>query len=187
MIKLFTKMTVALTFILLALSFTGSRKKTVEFHYPKRDNTTITMLSDNYKKFNEEWKGGDYYYMSFGKDSIICSVLYYLLNENEQKNLVQPFGDAVGPLIPMTYFLTNSNMKNFEKNKTSWGGEKDDFMFRQADIINYQGYSVRQKNMYAYCIFGKDLFVNIHLSKTNYTTKDSTIMRQMLASFAKKK
>lgn len=187
MIKFFTKIAFALTFTLLTLSFVGSRKKTVEFHYPKRDNTTISMLSDNYEKFSEEWKGGDYYYMGFGKDSIICSVLYYLLDENEQKNLTQPFGDAVGTLIPLTYFLTNSNMRNFEKNKTTWGSEKDDFMFRQADITDFQGYAVRQKNMYAYCMFGKDLFVNIHLSKTNYTAKDSMAMRQMLASFIKKK
>jgi hypothetical protein len=63
---------------------------------------------------------------------------------------------------------------------------KDDFMFRQNDVFEYQGINMRQKHMYAYGMLDKDLFVNVHLSKLNYNKSDSVQMREMMGSLAKK-
>jgi hypothetical protein len=161
--------------------------KWVEFKYPKRNNTIITLNTDNFNSFSKEWRGSDYYYYGISTDSIICSVLYYKLNKEEQKLMVDPFGGMASPGIPFIYFSDNSNLKKYETNNNNWGKMTDDFMFRQNDIEEFEGIKIKQKHMYVYTMFDKDLFVNIHLSKTNYTAKDSTTMRYILSALTIKK
>ena len=178
-----TTLLTLLTFILLSFS---SDNEAVEFSYPKSETAKFTMSTDIFKKFKREWRGEDYYYMcDNSKSDIICSVLFYKLNKSEQKLMVEPFGGMTSASIPFVYFSDNSNLKKYEKNNSSWGEMTDDFMFRQNDILEIQGMPIKQKNMYAYAMFGKDLFVNIHLSKVNYTPSDSTLMRQILAGLKK--
>ena len=167
-------------------SFSGD-KQLIEFKYPKNKDAKFTISTDAFKKFKEEWRGEDYYYLSeSGESDIICSVLFYKLNKDEQKLMVDPFGEPNSG-IPFIYFTNSSNLKKYEKNDKSWGTMTDDFMFRQNDILDFEGIKIKQKHMYAYGMFGKNLFVNIHLSKTNYTADDSTKMRQVLDGIQKKK
>lgn len=182
-LKKFMLTIVATTFL---LSFKMIESKLFEFNYPKRDNTTIVLKANNFDKFKKEWRGEDYYYFGMSQDSIICSVLYYKLNKDEQKVMVEPFGEA-SPLIPFVYFLENSQLAKYETNRATWGEGEDDFMFRQADIKDFNGIKLKQKHMYAYGMFDKDIFINVHLSKTNYTAFDSIAMREILTSLIKKK
>ena len=169
----------------ILFSFSGDNGIT-EFSYPNVKNTTMTLSTGLFKKFKQEWRGQDYYYSCEDSESgIICSVLYYKLNKEEQDVMVRPFKGITTPMIPLLFFADNSNLKDFESNNDTWGEIKDDFMFRQNDILEMRGMKIRQKNMYAYGMFGDDLFVNIHLSKVNYTTADSTAMRQILSSLKK--
>jgi len=174
---------IVLTAILM--SFTGD-KNVIEFAYPKSNDAKFTMTTDKFKNFTKEWRGEDYYYMcENGNSNIICSVLFYKLNKDEQKLMVEPMGGMITPGIPLIYFSEKSNLKKYERNNNSWGEMTDDFMFRQNDILEFEGVKMKQKHMYAYCMFGKDLFVNVHLSKTNYTADDSTAMRQILDGLKK--
>jgi hypothetical protein len=167
------------------MSLTGD-KNTIEFKYPKRSDVKFKMTTNIFKKFKEEWRGEDYYYMcENGENKIICSVLFYKLNKDEQKLMVDPFEGMTNAGLPFIFFSDNSNLKKYEKNNVSWGEMTDDFMYRQNDILEFEGMSLKQKHMYAYTMFGKDIFVNIHLSKTNYTPKDSIAMRQILNDLKK--
>lgn len=181
-----------LTIVMFFLSFTVADTKLYEFEYPKRDNTAITLSADNFKKFTKEWRGSDYYYYSESKDGMICSVLYYKLNDEEKLYLVDALKMAIGgpdtsPAYPFAYFSNYSNLKKYEVNVENWGQATDDFMFRQNDILEFQGLKTKQKHMYAYFMADKDLFVNIHLSKIDFTISDSTAMREILNSLTKKK
>jgi hypothetical protein len=181
------KMTTLIALAIILFSFSGDEEK-IEFSYPKNKAAKFTMTTDKFKKFNKEWRGQDYYYMSENTDNnIVCSVLFYKLNKDEQKLMVEPFGDMITPGIPLIYFSDNSNLKKYEVNKQAWGEMTDDFMFRQNDIVEFEGIKTRQKHMYGYCMFGKDLFVNVHLSKVDYTAEDSTAMRQILDGLKKVK
>jgi hypothetical protein len=115
----------------------------------------------------------------------ICSVLFYKLNSDEQKAMVEPLGGMTSAGIPFLYFSESSNLKKYERNNVGWGEMEDDFMFRQNDILELQGIKINQKHMYAYAMFGKDLFVNIHLSKINCTPGDSTAMRKIMHTLKK--
>ena len=181
-----TKIVLCLAIIGLT-SFTSDNQKVTEFEYPNRKGTTVLINLPNFDNLTKEWRGEDYYFMGKSSDSIICSVLYYKLNKEEVKTMVKPFGGQNFAGIPFTYFSESSNLKKFEKNQTAWGNMEDDFMFRQCDILEIAGQKIRQKNMYAYGMLDKDLFVNIHLSKINYTANDSTVMREILNSITKKK
>lgn len=177
-------MTVSTVFL---LSFNGGINE-IEFKYPKTKDAKFTMTTDKFKEFKEEWRGQDYYYMCENRDkNIICSVLFYKLNKDEQKLMVEPFGGMITPGIPFIYFSDNSNLKKYETNSNGWGQMTDDFMFRQNDILEFEEIITKQKHMYAYCMFGKDLFVNVHLSKVDYTAEDSTAMRQILKGLKKVK
>lgn len=168
------------------ISFTFGIKENFDFSYPKRKGTTISLIGQNFSDFNKEWRGSDYFYLGMNKDSIICSILFYKLNKNEQKLMVEPFGITTAG-IPFIYFSKNSNLKKYEKNNFSWGEMTDDFMFRQNDVLDLEGMKLKQKHMYAYAMFDKDIFVNVHLSKNNYTLSDSLAMREMLNSLKKQK
>lgn len=183
--NLLKKITLAIIILTGLLSFKLIDNKVIEFNFPERKNTGITLTGNNFGEFSKEWKGTDYYYLGSSKDSIICSVYYFKLNKDEIKYMVEPFGVPMAG-IPMVYFTDNAPLKAYEVNKSVWGEMTDDFMFRQYDILEYQGIKVKQKNMYAYGMFDNDLFVSVHLSKENFTAKDSTAMRQILSSIKKK-
>ena len=186
--------TISLVLILTAglISFKATETTLFEFSYPKRGNTTISLSATDFKKFKKEWRGQDYYYYGESKNGIICSVLYYKLNDDEIPSLVNTpkkviGGPDISPAYPFAYFSNFSNLKKYEKNNIEWGQPTDDFMFRQNDITEFEGAKVNQKHMYGYSMVDKDLFVNIHLSKTEYTKSDSTTMRQILNSLTRKK
>ena len=172
-------------------SFKLTDKKIFEFKYPKSDGTNITLSADHFTKFAEEWRGSDYYYFAEG-DGFVCSVLYYKLNDQEKISLVEAVKTTVGggpdtsPAYPYAYFKSYTNLKPLESNDVSWGKATDDFMFRQNDIV-VTGTKFSQKHMYGYCMFDKDLFVNIHLSKAICSSSDSTEMLSMLKSLSKRK
>jgi hypothetical protein len=172
------------------LSFILADKKAFEFAYPKRKGTDITLSADHFKKFTKEWRGTDYYYYGEG-DGFICSVLYYKLNGDEKLELIDAPKAAIGgpdksPAYPYAYFKNYSNLKSMEKHDSTWGAPTDDFMFRQNDVV-IEGTQFSQKHMYGYAMADKDLFVNIHLSKTGCSPSDSTEMMDMLKSLTIKK
>jgi hypothetical protein len=172
------------------VSFNVSDKKPFEFKYPKSKGTEINFSSNHFKKFSKEWRGSDYYYMAEA-DGFVCSVLYYKLTDEEKTSLVDEPKIAIGgldnsPAYPYSYFKNYSNLKSMERNDFSWGKASDDFMFRQNDIF-IGGSNFSQKHMYGYCMYDKDLFVNVHLSKISCSSADSTEMVEMLKSLAKKK
>src|SRR6185295_3324527 len=174
------------------ISFKISETTLFEFSYPKRDNTTISLSATDFKKFKKEWRGQDYYYYGESKNGIICSILYYKLNDEEVRSLIDAPKKAIGgpdisPAYPFAYFSNYSNLKKYEKNNIDWGQPTDDFMFRQNNITEFEGAKINQKHLYGYSMVDKDLFVNIHLSKTEYTKSDSTTMRQILNSLTRKK
>ena len=181
----------------LALLFMASRpvEKAIEFKYPKRKNATIYMDTDNFKKFKKEWRGEDYYYLSQNsKNDMVCSVLFYKLDEEEKLMYVDIARVALGtdapensPVYPLIYFTTYSKLAKLESNKSKWGDPSEDFMFSHSDIEEFQGVKVNQKHMYAYAMYDKDLFVSIHLSKVNCTPGDSILMRGILEGISKKK
>ena len=173
------------------LSFKFMKAENTEFSYPDRDNTTITLKNEEFKPFKKEWQGTDYYYSGETKNGIICSVLFYKLTEDEQESLVNAprkilEGPEISPAYPYAFFSNYSNLKKYEKNNTTWGKPTDDFMFRQNDVPEYNGMKIKQKHMYGYAMLYKDLFVNVHLSKTSCTPEDSTTMRDLLNSLSRK-
>lgn len=166
--------------------------QTTYFNYPGVGGTGIRMQSDKFGEMSKEWRGTDYYYSGVGKDGMICSVLYYKLNDDEVKNLIElpaqlVSGPASSPAYPQVYFATYSNTKKYETNEDRWGNPTADFMYRQMDIKEFEGQVANQKNMFAYAMFGKDIFVNIHLSKANCTAADSIEMRRIVESVTKTK
>jgi hypothetical protein len=180
-----------LLFALLGLfSFKLADIKVFDFSYPKRKGTEISFSANHFKKFTKEWRGSDYYYYGDG-DGFICSVLYYKLSDDEKLELIDAPRTAIGgpeksPTYPYSYFKNYSNLKSMEKNDASWGLPTDDFMFRQNDVV-IEGTKFSQKHMYGYAMVDKDLFVNIHLSKTLCSAADSTEMRDILKSLTLKK
>jgi hypothetical protein len=177
---------------LISMSF-SSNLKDIEFNYPKDKSATIVIKTNKFKKFKEEWRGEDYYYLSEnGNDGLICSVKFYKLNNEEKEMLYEEpkriqNTPEVSPIYLFTYFTRTKKhgkevSEKLQNNK--WGEPTDDFMFTQANV---EIAGMTQKSMYAYSMFGKDLFVYIHLSKLMYTKDDSTAMRQILSSLQKKK
>ena len=177
--------------ILFLLSFAAD-KNIIEFRYPKNKEAVVVMSTDRFGKFEKEWRGTDYYYSTNNSEGVICSVLFYKLNEDEVQRFVDFPRQLLGspqtsPAYPQSYFSQYSPTKKYEVNEQKWGDPSTDFMFRQTDIPEFEGKKVNQKNMFGYAMFGKDLFVNIHLSKINCTATDSMAMRQILESLKKKK
>ena len=184
---------------LTLLSFNSSEKKTIEFKYPKQKEVTISLLTDHFKKFKEEWRGSDYYFYS-ENSGFICSVLFYKLDEEEKLSLVEvprivinekakEAGKEIpenSPVFAYTYFKNGSNLKKMEKNDESWGDLTDDFMFRKNEI-NLEGTKIIQNHMYGYAMFGTDLFVIVHLSKMNCTESDLNEMVGIMNSLRKVK
>ena len=176
--------------VLAFLSFNLTDIKEFDFSYPKRKGTDVTFSADHFKKITKEWRGADYYYYGEG-DGFICSVLYYKLNDDERIELIDAPKAAIGgldksPAYPYSYFKNFSKLKSMERNDSSWGNATDDFMFRQNDVV-LDGTQFSQKHMYGYAMVDKDLFLNVHLSKTGCSTSDSTEMINILKSLTIKK
>lgn len=179
------------------MSFNSFEKKSFEFIYPKQNNVKISLSSDHFKKFEKEWRGSDYYYYA-EKDGLICSVLFYKLNEEEKLALVEVPKIQISekmkengkefpqdsPVFPYVYFKNNSNLKKMEENDVSWGEMTDDFMFRKNEI-NLQGSKIIQNHMYGYAMFNNDLFVIVHLSKMNCNENELKEMEEILNSLKK--
>lgn len=186
-LKLFLLCAVAQVF-----SASTNDKETISFHYPKNKDTKITLTTDRFNNFKEEWRGEDYYFIDTqGEGGLICSVLFYKLNKKESKDLSKiqkqsgvPQGS---PIFPLAHFSSNSNTKPYESNEANWGDAESDFMFRQVDIKEYAGQQINQKHMYAYTMLGNDIYVKVHLSKVLFTTQDSTVMRQILDGIRKER
>ena len=101
------------------MSFSGS-KGVKTFGYPLSPTAKFTMTTDLFPKFKEEWRDMDYYYYcEKGSNGMICSVLFYRLNADEQKTMIEPFGDKAGAGIPYVYFSDNSQLKKYEKNNST--------------------------------------------------------------------
>jgi hypothetical protein len=171
-------------------SFSGDKK--LSFSYPNKKDAQITLTTDKFKKFSEEWRGEDYYYIdNKGKGGFICSVLFYKLNKQEVEDLEQiqkKSGVAKGnPIFPLEHFTSSSQTKKYESNQSTWSDATGDFMFSQTDIKEFSGTQINQKNMCAYTMFGEDLFVKVHLSKVLCTQEDSIAMRQILDGIKKVK
>jgi hypothetical protein len=180
------KKLLSFSLLLLLLSFKSDTNAVIEFRYPKNKEAKFTMDTKQFKSFTKEWRGEDYYFMSEGVDKgFMCSVLFYKLNSQEQKKMVEPFGGMTSAGIPFLYFSETSNLKKYESNNVNWGKADDDFMFRHNDILEVEGVKIKQKHMYAYAMFGKDLFVNVHLSKVNCSPEDSLVMRKILDGLKK--
>ncbi len=184
------KKIIILSIAFALLSFKIAEKRPFDFNYPKSKEAGIALSAGHFKKFTKEWRGTDYYYYAEA-DGFICSVLYYKLNDEEKLTLVDAPKAAIGgpdtsPAYPYAYFKNFSNLKTMERNDSSWGKATDDFMFRQNDIV-LEGTRFSQKHMYGYGMFGKDLFVNVHLSKTLCSSADSVEMVEILNSLVKKK
>ena len=173
--------------LIISFSFTTNKDSILEFVYPKGKKQKVIIDAEITGKLNKEWRGQDYYYSGIINDSINFSLLYYKLNKSEKKLMVDPFGGMISPGIPMIFFTQNSKLKPLEKNSKSWGEMTDDFMFRDVDLPEFNGLKINQKHMYAYGMMRKDLFVNVHLSKTNCSSKDSIVMTKILTSLMKKK
>lgn len=177
---------------LVFMAFTVKPNK-IFFKYPKSEETTFSITTEHFKKFKKEWRGSDYYYSSVkGKDGIMCSVLYYKLNEEEKLMYVDVPKAMLGikdldnsPAFPQTYFTKYSNLADLETNKIKWGKPDEDFMFSQSDIKEYNGIKINQKHMYGYAMFRKNLFVSVHLSKVHCKSKDSVTMMNILNSLKK--
>ncbi len=86
--NLLKKIALSLSIASGLVSFKLLDTKLFEFSYPKRANTTISLSAENFQDFSKEWRGADYYYFGMNKDGIICSVLYYKLNDEEKITLV---------------------------------------------------------------------------------------------------
>ncbi|MDQ2180234.1 hypothetical protein [Marinifilum sp. D714] len=174
---------------ILTLSFKSDKNKVV-FKYPKLKGVDIVMNTSVFRKFKKEWRGKDYYYLcEKGQNDIVCSVLFYKLNEKEKMMYVDLTRAMIGkecpevsPVFPLEYFSNYSNLKKYETNHSKWGNLKGDFMFRHADIKEFNGAKINQKHMYAYTMVDNDLFVNIHLSKIFCTKNDSIFMAEILNS-----
>ncbi|WP_430813857.1 hypothetical protein [Carboxylicivirga sp. RSCT41] len=167
-----------------------SDKNEVVFKYPKLKDKEIVMKTSAFEKFRKEWRGKDYYYLcDKGHNGMVCSVLFYKLNEEEKMMYVDLARAMIGkecpeisPAFPLAYFTNYSNLKKYETNISKWGNKGDDFMFSHADIKDFNGTQINQKHMYAYAMMSNDLFVHIHLSKTFCTKNDSIVMAKTLNS-----
>lgn len=170
-----------------------SEVKDLEFNYPKNKDAVFYMKTDKFQNFQKEWQGSDYYYLSEnGENGLVCSVIFYKLNKEEEQMLVDMprlmlNGPESSPVYPQNYFTTFSNLKKIESNQSKWGNISDDFMFSHSDIKEMNGKKLNQKHMYGFAMFGKDLFVNVHLSKVDCSPNDSIAMRQILDGLVKKK
>lgn len=170
---------------LLLLSF-GSGEQRIKFKYPKMKEAAFSIPAPK-AKFKKEWRGSDYYYFCENlKQNIVCSVLFYKLNQEEVKKYIEPIGGLGNAMIALAYFTVNSPTRSMEKNSSIWGKKDDAFMFRQMDLSPPEDQSIKQKNMFAYGMFGNDLFVSVHLSKVSCTGEDSLTMRNMLTGIKKK-
>lgn len=172
--------------VFLLFSFVSSDTKTFSFEFPKRKHIQLKISAPSKWVIDKEKKGEDMYYTNFSKASekdVLFSLLFFKLNEYEQKSMIGEMGLEGNPLLPATYFLSNNNTAKYETDNKSW--EDTAFYYRDYNIETFGTLKVHQKNMKAYCMYDKDLFVQVHLSKPNYSDADSALMRSILNSLRK--
>ncbi|MCX6236123.1 MAG: hypothetical protein NTY07_00970 [Bacteroidia bacterium] len=161
-------------------------KNEISFIYPKKKGISLIMNTYLFKEFKKEWRGEDYYYLSEGKDGFVCSVLFFKLNESEFNDLLAiQKGSGVSktsPIYASTHFLSSSKTKQYESNNKSWGDPNSTFMYSQVDIKEFSGQKINQKNISAYAMFGEDIYLKVHLSKTLCTQQDSITMMDIFES-----
>ncbi|HLP18993.1 MAG TPA: hypothetical protein VK174_01755 [Chitinophagales bacterium] len=172
---------------ILCLSATLPTLKTITLKFPKRKHIQLKITGPEGWSIKAEKKGEDVYYSNLSdkltESDIMFSVLFFKLNAYEQKTMVDDLGLESSPMLPAAYFLSNNPTASIETSKKSW--DDSTFFYRDYNIEQVEGLSVHQKNMKAYCMYDKDLFVQIHLSKLKYTDSDSADMRSILNSLAK--
>lgn len=182
------KIIIALVACFLLSAFVAD-KDTTTFVYPKNKEVAMTMRTDLFKKFSEEWRGEDYYYMGSSKDGFILSVLFYKLNKSEKKFLEKVKAESGvnknSPVYAAEHFLSNAKLKEYQSNEQRWGDPDGDFMFSQHDIKEYAGQKINQKNMFAYGMYGSDMYVKVHMSKILCTSADSSLMREVMSTLKK--
>ena len=169
---------------IIGLGFTQLELSMYEFKFPNRKNVVLKLDIPNEWKIFEEKQGEDMYYSNFTNsngDEILISILFYKLNDTEKKPI-----EKIGmkdPIIPYTFFLEKSKTIKIESRIKSWNNE--DFYFHDSNIEEFNGIKVHQKNIKAYCMYDFDLFVQIHISKLNYTPSDSIQMMEVLNTMKK--
>lgn len=171
---------------LLSLSFIYSVFQLYSFKFPGKKNVELKINIPKKWKISKEKRGSDLYYSNLSQSNdndILFSVLFYKLNDKEKELMVKSTGIENNPILPYTYFLTTSRTSKIESGKSSW--DNDDFYYQDSNIEEFSGVKVHQKNMKAYCMYDDDLFVQVHLSKINYTPEDSVEMRNILNSIEK--
>lgn len=184
-----------LTSLLLALFTFGtvvplawSPEKYV-FSYPNTDYAIALSLNIE-GNVEKHWHGDDYFYSGLTKDTTIFFVLFFKLNAADQAELATlrertPGTPVMTPLYPLSYFMSTAPLKQYETMTEIWGNPESGFMFRQAHVESVEGIKIDQKNMYAYTMPAKDIFVAIHISKVMCTPEDSTALRTLIESVHK--
>ena len=169
---------------IIGFGFTTLELATYEFNFPQRKNIELKIDIPQEWKILKEKRGEDIYYTNFTNndgEQILLSVLFYKLNDTE-KEPMEKIG-MKNPIIPYTFFLSNSKTTKLESDVKSWSN--DDFYFQDSNIEEFNGIKAHQKNIKAYCMYDFDLFAQIHISKLNYTPADSIQMMEIINTMKK--
>lgn len=151
----------------------------------------ISLVSHCLGTFESEKRGNDSYYFNQGTGKFNCSVLFYHLSAKEHSMLVDLPKSLLkapdkSPIFPLTYFKNYSKLKPYQTSYYVWGDIKDEFMFSSSDIKIVDGEEVmKQKHFNAYSMVDTNIFVKIHISKTNCSILDSLEIMDILSSVRK--
>lgn len=172
--------------ITLAVAFTPLSDP-VTLEYPAT-GARLVLAGADYPELERESRDADLYF-SGEVDGIMASVLFYRLNETEywtNRLIATQLGvEADAPGVALASFASRSKLRSLESQEVV--REVDGFAYRDVNIESFQGQRLHQKHMYAYCTFGDTLYVQVHLSKIDYSPEDSVRMAAMLAGVSKGK
>jgi len=169
---------------LISFGYTPLELSTHKFKYPKKKGAELKIDIPKEWEIVIEKRDQDLYYSNFSDtngDQILLSVLFYKLNDIEKEPM-----EEIGlnnPIIPYAFFIEKSRTTALEENANSWNNE--DFYFLDTNIEAFNSVKAHQKNIKAYCMYDFDLFVQIHLSKLNYTVTDSIQMMSIVNTLVK--
>jgi hypothetical protein len=171
--------------VLIGLGFTQQKLVTYKFKYPKKKNVELKIDIPKEWKISKEKRGeADLYFTNITKNNgnqILFSVLFFKLNDEEKESVEElALND---PIVPFAFFLDKSRTVKMESKVKTWHNE--DFYFKDSNIEDFNGIKAHQKNINAYCMYGYDLFVKIHISKLNYSPADSIKMMKILNTIVK--
>ena len=74
----------------------------------------------------------------------------------------------------------NGKIKSYSQKREYYSIKYDD-----GETEEFNGIKAHQKNIKAYCMYDFDLFVQIHISKLNYTASDSIQMMEIISTMKK--